>query len=344
MKNQILELLRKNTEYVSGQELCEHFKVSRTAVWKAVEQLKKDGYNIEAVRNRGYRLVTTGSDVYNKAEIDNTIDTDYIGRNSFFYNIIGSTNTEAKRLAEEGAPDGTLVVADRQTAGKGRRGRSWISPEGANIYFSLMLKPDFHPSQAPMLTLVMALAVADAISILQEGYRAQDDKHQKSENGSATNIGIKWPNDIVVNGKKVCGILTEMSVERDYIQYVVIGTGINVKQQVFDAEFADHASSLEAELDSFVSRSGLIGLIMKAFEKYYEEFKKAGSLGAVKADYEKYLVNINREVCVLDPKGEYRGISLGINDNGELLVKTEDGAVNEVYAGEVSVRGIYGYV
>lgn len=338
MKNQILELLRNSTEYVSGQELCEQFKVSRTAVWKAVEQLKKDGYVIEAVRNRGYKLVTDGADVYNKAEIDASIDTNYIGRNSFFYNIIGSTNTEAKRLAEEGAENGILVVADRQTAGKGRRGRNWVSPEGANIYFSLLLKPEFHPSQAPMLTLVMALAVAQAIRELADG------KVMDGTSDSDVSVGIKWPNDIVINNKKVCGILTEMSVERDYIQYVVIGTGINVKKQKFDAEFADHASSIEAELDAPVSRSKLVGRIMEAFEKLYEEFKQTGNLAGVKSEYERYLVNMNREVCVLDPKGEYRGTSLGINDNGELLVKTADGVVNEVYAGEVSVRGIYGYV
>lgn len=353
MKNQILELLRDSTDYVSGQELCEHFAVSRTAVWKAVEQLKKDGYIIEAVRNRGYRLVTAGNDVYNKAEIDASIDTQYIGRNSFFYNIIGSTNTEAKRLAEEGAVDGTVIVADRQTAGKGRRGRSWISPEGSNIYFSLLLKPDFNPSQAPMLTLVMALAVAEAIDSVIKDIGANQNKNDGTDKniGADKNTGtnscevkIKWPNDIVINGKKVCGILTEMSVERDYIQHVVIGTGINVKRQKFDAEFAEHASSVEEEIDSFVSRSRLIGLIMNAFEKHYEEFKKTGTLNSLKNEYEQYLVNINREVCVLDPKGEYTGIAQGINDNGELLVRTKDGKVLEVYAGEVSVRGIYGYV
>ena len=348
MKNQILELLRKNADYISGQELCEHFNVSRTAVWKAVEQLKKDGYIIEAVRNRGYRLVTNGSDVYNKAEIDASIKTDYIGRNSFFYNIIGSTNTEAKRLAEEGAESGTLVVADRQTAGKGRRGRTWESPEGTNIYFSLLLKPEFAPSQAPMLTLVMALAVAEALNKLA-GADTNADAADKSSNANCgtagdAKAGIKWPNDIVINGKKVCGILTEMSVEHDYIQYVVIGTGINVKQQVFDADYAAHASSVETELGMFVSRSKLIGLIMETFEKHYREFETTENLNSVKAEYEELLVNKGREVCVLDPKGEYRGTALGINNSGELLVKTDDNNVTEVYAGEVSVRGIYGYV
>lgn len=330
MKNKILELLRNSEEFVSGQELCERFNVSRTAVWKAVEQLKKEGYSIEAVRNRGYHLVAGDSVVYNKAEIDAAIESTYIGRNTFFHNVIGSTNTEAKRLAEDGAEDGTLVVADQQTAGKGRRGRSWISPAGTNVYFSLLLKPDFNPSQAPMLTLVMALAVTQGI--------------KEMAGNSADKVKIKWPNDVVINGKKVCGILTEMSVERDYIQYVVIGTGINVGLQDFAEEIKENASCLETELGMKISRSILIGKIMTAFEKYYELFKSAGDLSELKQDYEMCLVNKGREVCVLDPKGEYKGMALGINDTGELLVELEDGTTNAVYAGEVSVRGIYGYV
>lgn len=332
MKNHILELLRNHAGYVSGQELCEQFNVSRTAVWKAVEQLKKEGYSIEAVRNRGYRLCENIGEVFNKAEIDAEMDTKYIGRNSYFYNVIGSTNTEAKRLAEEGACDGTLLVADAQTAGKGRRGREWISPAGANIYLTLLLKPEFQPDKAPMLTLLMALAIAEGIKRYAEDIEKVKD------------IGIKWPNDIVINGKKVCGILTEMGVEQDYIQYVVIGAGINVKKQEFSSEIAERAISLEDEFGAVFSRSRLVGYIMKAFEKHYDRFKKTTDMSDVRDAYEKVLVNKGREVRVLDPKGEYDGIAVGINDTGELLVQLEDGSVREIYAGEVSVRGIYGYV
>lgn len=330
MKNEILELLRNGSEYISGQELCERFGVSRTAVWKAIEQLKKEGYIIEAVRNRGYRLCFANSDVYNAAEIEANIKTKYMGRKCYFYEQIGSTNTEAKRLADEGEAEGLLVVADQQTAGKGRRGRKWTSPKGLNAYFTIMLRPQFNPSIASRLTLLMAMAVADSIS--------------KVVPSAEDAVKIKWPNDIVVNGKKVCGILTEMSMERDYIQHVVIGTGINVRKQTFDEEIAATATSIDNEWGNITSRAVLVGNVMNAFEKYYELFEKTGTLSEIKEEYESYLVNKNKEVCVLDPKGEYRGIALGINDEGELLVKLPDGQVNEIYAGEVSVRGIYGYV
>lgn len=304
--------------------------VSRTAVWKAIEQIKKEGYHIEAVRNRGYLLVMEDVDVYNKAEIDACMNTTYIGRNTFFYQSIGSTNTEAKRMADEGCGEGTLLVADRQTAGKGRRGRSWESPAGQNVYYTLVLKPDINPDRAPMLTLIMALAVAEGMAAI-----CPEKKDM---------IKIKWPNDVVISGKKVCGILTEMSVEQDYIQHIVIGVGINVKKQTYDESIADRAISMDEALGITTSRSKLIGYIMESFEKHYNDFLKSDSLKTLKDDYETLLVNKDREVRVLDPKGEYNGIALGINDEGELLVKCESGEVVNVYAGEVSVRGVYGYV
>lgn len=327
MKKEILDLLRQRGGYVSGEEISGQFGVSRTAVWKAVKGLEKDGYVIEAVRNRGYLLVET--DIYNKEEIEAAQHSNYIGRNCYFYEETGSTNTEAKKLADEGAPEGTLVVADRQTAGKGRRGRSWDSPAGQNIYFTLLLRPEFSPNLAPMLTLVMALAVAEAV---------------KEEGGEKADVMIKWPNDVVVGGRKVCGILTEMSLERDYIQNVVIGVGINVKKQEFAPEIADRATCLDVEFGLTTYRSRLIGNIMSAFEKHYDKFKAEGNLAGMRNAYEAFLVNKGREVCILDPKGEYRGTALGINDQGELIVERENKEITVVYAGEVSVRGIYGYV
>lgn len=326
MKAEILALLRERGDYVSGQELCEHFGVSRTAVWKAVGQLKKEGYHIEAVQNRGYCLLGE-HEVYGQNELSSRIRTRWVGKPVCFYSSIGSTNIQAKMDAEGGAASGTLIVADMQTAGRGRRGRAWDSPAGTNIYFTLILKPDFTPDKASMLTLVMALAVARGI-----------------EKTGLLSAGIKWPNDIVVNGKKVCGILTEMSVERDYIQYVVIGTGINVYRQEFAPELVDKATSLEEECGQRISRSALIADIMEAFEEYYAVFEKHGSLAGLRETYDRMLVNRDREVCVLDPRGEYRGIAKGITDTGELEVELPDGSISRIYAGEVSVRGIYGYV
>ncbi len=326
MKSKILALLREREDYVSGQELCERFGVSRTAVWKAMGQLKKEGYRIEAVQNRGYRLAAETS-VYGQHELESRMDTRWAGKPVCFYEELGSTNLQAKLDAENGAKEGTLIVADMQTAGRGRRGRSWSSPPGTNVYFTLILKPDFSVELASMVTLVMGLAVAEGI-----------------RETCGLEARIKWPNDIVVNGKKVCGMLAEMSTEREFIHYVVMGVGINVGRQDFSTEIAQTAACLEQERGYPVPRAEIIVNVMKAFEGYYEIFCRDGNLAGLLERYNGMLAGKDGEVRVLDPKGEYRGISRGINSTGELLVEREDGAVEAVYAGEVSVRGIYGYV
>ena len=243
------------------------------------------------------------------------------------YEETDSTNVRARIAALEGEAHGTLITAGKQTAGRGRRGRSWDSPAGSNLYFTLILKPDFAPDQASMLTLVMAHAVAEAI-IGVTGLECR----------------IKWPNDIVVNGKKVCGILTEMSVDKGKIQHVLIGVGVNVGRQEFAPELADKATSLEQETAARIDERTLLCEIMKAFEKDYESFVRCGNLEPLQEAYNALLVNRNAAVRVLDPKGEYEGKALGITKTGELLVETAEGSLVEVYAGEVSVIGIYGYV
>lgn len=326
MKGKILTLLRERSDYVSGQELCDRFGVSRTAVWKAIGQLKKEGYGIEAVRNKGYCLVSEG-EIYGQHALESRMDTRWAGHPVIFHEELPSTNLQAKLDAENGAGQGTLLVADMQTAGRGRRGKSWNSPEGTNVYFTLIIKPDFRVDLASMVTLVMGLAVADGI--------------RKTCDVEAC---IKWPNDIVIGGKKACGMLAEMSVERDYIHYVVIGVGINVGLQTFPPEIADMATCLQAECGHRVSRAELVANVMKEFEASYEIFQREGSLKGLMERYNSLLVNRDREVRVLVPGAEFQGISKGINDVGELLVEKEDGTIAKVYAGEVSVRGLYGYV
>lgn len=349
MKSKILSLLRESGDYVSGQELCDRFGVSRTAVWKAINQLKKEGYNIEAVPNRGYILVGE-EEVFGQHELESRMDTLWAGRPVKFFEAIGSTNIQAKLEAEEGAEQGLLLVADQQTAGRGRRGRKWESPAGCNVYFTLLLKPQYSPDKASMVTLVMALAVAEGI---RASYGDADLSQEQCTSNPCSRVSteeknvqpaIKWPNDIVMNGKKVCGMLTEMNVERDYIHYVVVGVGINVGKQEFAPEIAATATSLEEQYGKKVSRALLVANIMKAFEKYYEKFCACGDLSGLMEEYNQQLVNAEREVRVLDPKGEYEGLSKGINAAGELLVETKNGEIIPVYAGEVSVRGVYGYV
>lgn len=264
--------------------------------------------------------------LFGREALEAAIDTKWAGKNICYFKKLDSTNIRAKLEAESGAAEGTLVMTDMQTAGRGRRGRSWSSPAGVNVYFTLILKPDLEPDRAAMITLVMALAVARGIS-----------------RTSGLEAGIKWPNDVVVNGRKVCGILTEMNVEHGRIQYVVAGVGINVGMQEFPPEIASTAACLEAECGRPVSRTVLVADIMKFFERYYEVFRRDGNLSGIRKEYVGLLVNRDREVRVLDPKGEFRGIARGINESGELLVEREDRSITAVYAGEVSVRGIYGY-
>lgn len=330
-KSDILTCLRNSADYVSGQQLCDRLGVSRTAVWKVINQLKEEGYQIESVPSRGYRLVESPADAYSESEIVSRLHTKWAGQRLVFFESTGSTNPDAKGFAEEGAPHGTTVVADRQTAGRGRRGRSWESPAGKSIYFTIVIRPSFAPDKASMITLVMALSVAEAI-------------HEVT----GLNTGIKWPNDIVVNGKKVVGILTEMSMtpEMNEIQFLVAGVGVNVNQEgaeAFPEELRKTATSLKMESGQSIDRAKLLARILERFEEDYDVFGQALTLSALKERYESRLVGRNAVVRVLDPAGEYTGISRGVTDTGELIVERENGERTLVYAGEVSVRGLYGY-
>lgn len=265
------------------------------------------------------------SDSFGQAELERFMKTVWTGHPAHFYPSLDSTNIRAKLEAQNGAPQGTLIVADRQTAGRGRRGRVWESPAGVNVYCSLLLKPDYAPEQASMTTLVMALAVVDGI-----------------EQTCGLQTRIKWPNDIVVGGKKVCGILTEMELEKTSVRHIVIGIGINVGRQKFPSQLTT-ATTLEAECGKKVSRASLIANTMRAFEGYYADFEANGDLSGLLERYNKLSANCGQKVRVLDPQGEFQGVALGINRKGELQVRCGNGSVVAVYAGEVSVRGIYGY-
>lgn len=326
MKEEILRLLRSADGYISGQELCNRFGVSRTAVWKAINQLKEAGYEIEAQQNKGYRLMAA-PDLMTEAEIKSLMHTEWVAKEVLYFDTIDSTNIKAQELAEKGYQSGTLVVADKQESGKGRRGRSWVSPSGTGIFMTLMIKPDINPNNASMLTLVAALAVAKAITSV-----------------TGEEALIKWPNDIVVNGKKVCGILTEMNAQFDYINHIVVGIGINVHNESFPEEISQMASSLMIEAGGKrFHRAQIIAETMSYFEQYYDTFLKTQDLSALVREYDKLLVNRNKSVRVLDPKEPFDGKAMGITPKGELIVDTWESR-KLVSSGEVSVRGIYGYV
>ena len=268
-------------------------------------------------------IVTDG--IYNETTIADQIHTKWTGKTVHFAREIDSTNLWIKRLAKEGAPEGTLALAEFQSAGRGRLGRSWEVPEGTSVMMSILLRPKFEPQYAPMLTLVMGMAVAKAVK--KFGF----------------DVSIKWPNDVVVSHKKICGILTEMGVRDGKIDYAVIGVGINVNIKEFPEEMADKATSLYLESGKEFDRSQIPGLVMEAFEEYYEKFAATCDLSGLKEEYESILANYNQPVRVL-AKEPYEGVARGITDGGELLVEKTDGTIVAVSAGEVSVRGLYSYV
>ena len=268
-------------------------------------------------------IVTDG--IYNETTIADQIHTKWAGKTVHFARETDSTNLWIKRLAKEGASEGTLALAEFQSAGRGRLGRSWEVPEGTSVMMSILLRPKFEPQYAPTLTLVMGMAVAKAVKSL--GF----------------DVSIKWPNDVVVSHKKICGILTEMGVRDGKIDYAVIGVGINVNIREFPEEMADKATSLYLESGKEFDRSQIPGLVMEAFEEYYEKFAAACDLSGLKEEYESILANYNQPVRVL-AKEPYEGVARGITDGGELLVEKTDGTIATVSAGEVSVRGLYSYV
>lgn len=319
-------------EYTSGQVLCEKLGVSRQAIWKNILQLKEAGYQIESQPKKGYRLLESADRLVG-ADIESRLALDCLCRRVECLETVDSTNTRAKQLAELGEPEGTLVVAEEQTAGKGRRGRGWASEPGIGIWMSLILRPQLKPQQAASVTLVAAMAVAKGI-----------------RECCGLETGIKWPNDVVINGKKVCGILTETSSEPDYIHYAVPGIGINANTPEFPEELRDRATSIYLETGKKTDRNALIAAVMNAFSDYYRRYLETADLSLLKDEYDAMLVNMNREVLILygmvedaDPEKSEKGVAKGIAPSGALLVETEAG-LKEVLSGEVSVRGVYGYV
>lgn len=262
-----------------------------------------------------------------KKELTKSINTKWAGKNIVWFDRTDSTNTQARRLAEEGAPHGTLVLADMQDGGKGRLGRTWMSPAGDGIWMSILLRPEISPMSASMLTLVAALAAEKGI----RGATGQESR-------------IKWPNDLVLNRKKICGILTEMSTEQMEIKYVIIGIGINVGQNAFPEELKQSGTSLYLETGKKFNRAEITARIMEALEMYYEIFVETKDMSGLLKEYNEKLVNLGQEVRVLAASGDFGGVACGINESGSLIVQLPDGNKTEVISGEVSVRGVYGYV
>lgn len=326
MKEKIIQYLENSNNYVSGQKISEDLHVSRTAVWKNINILREEGYEIESSTRRGYRLVRK-PDVLSKGMLMRYLPEGVLPGEIHYYDSIDSTNEEAKRCAAKGAPDGSLYFSDNQTAGKGRRGRSWASPKGEDVFFTLLLRPDILPQNISMVTLVSALAVREAMSTYA-GEQCQ----------------IKWPNDIILHGKKMCGILTEMSMEMTDIDYLVIGIGVNLNRHQFSDEIKEFASSVFLETGHRVERSHFLADVLVAFRERYEKFLQTQDLSLLMDEYNQYLINVGRKVKIIKRDEELVRTAIGIDQRGNLLVEDDDGHRESVFSGEVSVRGLYGYV
>lgn len=333
MKEKILRAFRSTSkEYISGAALCEQFGVSRQAVWKNITALKESGYEIESVSNKGYRLLSSPDRLY-APDIMSRLPQNGICQKVLSFESVDSTNTKVKQLAELGEAEGTLVVAEEQTAGKGRRGRGWQSEPGVGIWMTLLLRPKLLPTKVSGLTLLSALALTRGIQEVC-GVSAQ----------------IKWPNDVVIAKKKICGILTEMSSEENYIHYVVVGIGINANTKEFPEEIKNIASSIYAESGKKVDRCELTARVVSIFCEYYRQFIKDQDLSSFIEEYNNVLVSKDQEVRVYYGMVEETaledtdvGIARGINKEGALLVETKT-QMKEIVSGEVSVRGLYGYI
>lgn len=308
-------------DFISGQKISEILGCSRTAVWKHIEDLRSEGYELEAVRRLGYKILKK-PDKISGNEIQLGLQTVSLGRNIHFEESIPSTQKIAHRLAYEGAEEGTLVVAEEQTAGRGRLDRTWFSPKYTGVWMSLIVRPEIPPPNAPQLTLLTAVAVVQGI---QETTGLEPD--------------IKWPNDILIHGKKVVGILTELQAEADRINSVIIGIGINVNQELehFPEPINMTASSLSIEAGKKINRAELIQAILLKFEKLYREYLSSG-FQVVKLLWESYAVSIGKQIVARTLTESIEGVAMGITDDGVLMLKSADGTMHHIHSADIQLK------
>lgn len=325
MKDQVLAFLKEQEKYRSGEEISQKIGVTRAAVWKAIKKLQAEGYEIESSTKKGYKLMNAPN-VITPSEIKHDLETESLGQAIWYKDEIDSTNNQAKILARQGAQEGLLVIAECQTQGKGRLGRNWQSPAGTGIWMSLILRPSILPRYASQLTLLAGLSMCEVIQEVT-GLDAQ----------------IKWPNDIVIHGKKVCGILTEMSAEMEGVNYIVIGIGVNVNSGYFP-ESLPYASSLAIEGRKEYPRKIIIKKFLETFEVDYKRYKQHNDLAEIMTRYKKNCITLHRTVKLLIGDEAILAEATDINHEGELVVTLEDGTRKVITSGEVSVRGVYDYV
>lgn len=333
---QILQLLQDAGDFISGERISESLHISRTAVWKAINKLKSRGYLIESVSNRGYHLVAS-PDIVTPGELHPLCKTSQIGKIIHYFEECGSTNDEAKTGELRGDADGTVYITDCQTKGRGRMGRNWHNEGQKGIALSILLKPEVSLAVAMQVSLIAGLSVCKAL-----------------ESMSDLPFRLKWPNDIVINGRKIGGILIEMATSGEMLQYIVLGIGVNCNNPYFPDELAEKATSYLIETKSPCSRKQLICRILEYFEEDYTQWlheladnspvRSGEALPAWFDDYRSRCVTLGSHVLIHHRDRDLQGIAKDMTPAGELLVLLPDGKIETVLSGEVSVRGIYGYV
>lgn len=310
-----------NEEYLSGQLLAELIGCSRTAVWKHIEELRKEGFELEAVRRKGYRIIKTPENV-SADEIRLGLKTEFLGQNIHYEETVDSTQKIAHRLSLNNALEGTVVIADEQLGGKGRMGRIWISPKYTGVWMSIILRPQIPIPKAPQLTLLAAVAVVEAIREL-----------------TSLSPQIKWPNDILINGKKVTGILTELQAEADRIHSVIIGIGINVnqKEEDFPEELRAIATSLAIEEGTTIKRADLSRAVFSKLEVLYKQYLTEGFL-PIKKLWEHYALSIGKDITARTLSGNIHGKALGITEDGVLKIEDHDGKIHHIYSADIDLK------
>lgn len=316
---QILDVLRsKSHAYISGEELSRELNMSRTAVWKHVNSLRDLGYRVEAITSVGYKLLSSPS-LLLPLEIKNGLKTHIIGQDIHWEYEVNSTNTAALKLAEEGAPEGTVVVSEAQRQGRGRLGRTWVSQPENGIYLSVILRPNFVPMKAPILTFIAAIAVVESLEKLFH-----------------LNAQIKWPNDVMIRGKKVAGILTELRAEMEGIHYIIVGIGINVNMTRFPKEFQDRVTSLHLELKEKVGRVKIVQTLLEALERWYVVALSNHSELAFER-WSELSCTLGRRVEVNLGDEIVRGVATHLGASGSLFVMLDSGEEREILAGDVTM-------
>ncbi len=322
MQKKVLDLLKAADGFISGEDISRQLGVTRTSVWKAITALRKEGYVVESVTNRGYCLREV-PDLLNVAQITEGLKTSVLGRTVVALPVVDSTNNEAKRQAVKGAAHGTLFVTEQQTGGKGRLGRSWESPSRQGICMSLLLRPQISPYEVTRITLLAGLAVCRAIRALTPCLAM-----------------IKWPNDVIIGRKKVCGILTEMAAETERVHYVVTGIGINVNTPSFPEQLHQKATSLYLETGNLYFRAALLQQILYEFELCYDAYLTDATADLL-TPYKELCATLGRKIGFTRNGKMLIATAVDISHRGGLLVKLENGKKLEIHSGEVTVQGIY---